>query len=63
MYPPGSTGTSVSRAGSEVLAVLHVWRALGWIRRGLARVSTFLEEWADRDTRVALVRVRTGGRR
>ena len=32
-------------------------------RRGLARVSTFLEEWADRDTRVALVRVRTGGRR
>jgi hypothetical protein len=32
-------------------------------RRGVVRVADHLEEWADRDTRVALVRVRTGGRR
>lgn len=32
-------------------------------RRGIARISTHLEQWADRDTKVALVRVRTGGRR
>ncbi|WP_431231526.1 hypothetical protein ACQ856_18360 [Mycolicibacterium psychrotolerans] len=32
-------------------------------RRGIARVADYLEEWANRDTKVALVRVRTGGRR
>lgn len=32
-------------------------------RRGIGRVETYLEQWADRDTKVVTVRVRTGGRR